>query len=225
MSVCGIVVAAGKGTRMGTGFNKVYMPLLGKCILWHTIKAMYDSRIFDELVIVTGSDDITKCKEISSEFNIPVKVCEGGATRQESVMRGLAASECDMAAVHDGARALVLPDIIRAAVFAAQKYGAAAVGVIPKDTVKLSKKGFISSTVRRENAVLIQTPQVFSRLALFEEHIRAEKDGFIATDDCMIMERAGVQIKITEGSYENIKITTPEDIFVAERILTERSKN
>lgn len=223
MTVSGIIVAAGTGSRMGAGMNKVYMPLAGKCVLWHTIKAFCDSGAVDELVVVTGRDDIERCRKLLSEFDVKHSVTEGGATRQESVMCGLSVASGDYAAVHDGARALITTEMIANVISSANKYGAAAPGVQPKDTIKtVDSKGFIVGTIERNKAYQIQTPQVFKRSELIEAHRNAAANGFAATDDCMIMERYGVKIKITEGSYDNIKLTTPEDIYTAERILSER---
>lgn len=224
MSVSGIIVAAGTGSRMGAGMNKVYMPLSGRCVLWYTVKAFCESGAADELVIVTGAEDMQKCRELAGEFHIPCKIVQGGATRQESVYNGLKAAVCDYAAVHDGARALVTPEQVRTVIAAAKEHGAAALGVQPKDTIKTAdENGFIERTVMRDRAYLIQTPQVFVRTELIKAHEAAKAQGIAATDDCMLMERAGARIKIVGGSYENIKLTTPEDIYTAERILKNRS--
>ena len=223
MSVSGIIVAAGTGSRMGAGINKVYMPVADKCVLWYTVNAFYKSCAVDELVIVTGAEDIQKCRNLTEKFDIECKITEGGATRQDSVLNGLKAAGYDYAAVHDGARALITPEEVKNVINAAKEYGAAALGVRPKDTVKTSDSdGFIHKTVLRESAYLIQTPQVFLRKDLIKAHEAAKFDGFSATDDCMLMERMGIKIKIVEGNYENIKLTTPEDMYTAERILKKR---
>ncbi len=223
MNISAVIVAAGSGSRMGAGFNKVYMPLLGKSVLYYTIKATAESGVFSDLVIVTGKEDFDKAERIAGEFDLEYKVVEGGRTRQQSVLNGITAAKGEMVAVHDGARALITPKLLKEVCDEAVKYGAATLGVSPKDTLKLAdEKGFIKETVQRENAYQIQTPQVFFKEVLINAHKKALADGFSATDDCMIMEREGVKIKLFEGSYENIKLTTPEDIFTAERILKER---
>ncbi len=225
MKISAVLVAAGSGSRMGAGFNKVYMPLLGKSVLYHTVEAVFKSGIFSDIVVVTGREDFDRAEKILSEFDIDYNIVEGGSTRQSSVLNGIQAAKGDLVAVHDGARALITPELLKEACDAAVKYGAAALGVPPKDTLKIAdENGFIAGTVARETAYQIQTPQVFERAALAEAHKRAISDSFQATDDCMIMEREGVKIKLVEGSYENIKLTTPEDIFTAERILKERGK-
>ncbi len=223
MKISAVIVAAGSGRRMGAGINKVYMPLGDKCVLWYTLKAFADSGVVDEIVIVTGAEDMIKAAEIASDFSLPFRVVEGGKERQNSVLNGITAAEGDMVAVHDGARALISPELIKAVVTDAEKYGAASLGVAPKDTVKTADKdGFIAETIDRNSAYLIQTPQVFDRKALIKAHEQAIADGFAATDDCVVMERAGVKVKIVNSSYENIKLTTPEDIYTAERILKEK---
>ncbi len=223
MRISAVIVAAGSGKRMGAGMNKVYMPLDDKCVLWYTIKAFADSCAADEIVIVTGSDDMIKAAEVAALFELPFTVVEGGKERQNSVLNGITAACGDIVAVHDGARAMITPELIRSVIEAAKECGAAALGVSPKDTIKTADNdGFISGTVERNSAYLIQTPQVFKRDELIKAHEQAMEDGFFATDDCAVMERTGVKIKIIEGSYENIKLTTPEDIFTAERILKER---
>lgn len=225
MDTSAIVVAAGTGSRMGAGMNKVYMPLGDKCVLWHTVAAICKSGAADEIVVVTGAEDFDRCRAILKEFDIPSKIVEGGATRQQSVMNGLSVARGCFAAVHDGARALITPEQFAAVVADAKKYGAASLGVPPKDTIKTAdENGIITGTVARQSAYLIQTPQVFLRADLLDAHNRAMADGYTVTDDCMLMEREGVKIKITEGSYENIKLTTPEDIFTAEKILEARGK-
>lgn len=223
MKVYGIIVAAGTGSRMGAGMNKVYMPLGGKCVLWHTINAFCRSGAVDGLVIVTGNGDMERCREICSGFSLPVEITQGGDTRQQSVMNGLLCAGSGLAAVHDGARALITPEEIRAVIAAAREYGAAALGVTPKDTIKTADaEGFITGTVDRSSSYLIQTPQVFDCDRLLAAHKKAAADGFCVTDDCMVMEHAGEKIRIVVSGYENIKLTTPEDIYTAERILKQR---
>lgn len=223
MKISAVIVAAGTGSRMGAGYNKVYMPLLGEPVLRHTLKAFAKSGICDEVIIVTGSEDFDRAKAAAEGLGIEYKITEGGATRQQSVMNGIMAATGGLVAVHDGARALITPGLIKEVISEAARCGAAALGVMAKDTIKVSDKdGFITATVERNSAYQIQTPQVFERETLIKAHERAVEEGFVATDDCAVMERAGVRIKIVNGSYENIKLTTAEDIFTAEGILKGR---
>lgn len=228
MKINGVIVAAGSGSRMGAGMNKVYMELEGEAVLKHTVNAMAKSGCFDKLVIVTGLDDIERCSILLSDIDIDIDytVCPGGETRQESVYLGLLASGgCDYVAIHDGARALVEEDIIKNTIEAAIEYGAAAPGVHPKDTLKaVDENGLIEGTIDRELVYNIQTPQVFRYEDIVEAHEAAMGEGISVTDDCMLMECMGKTIKITEGSYDNIKLTTPEDMYIAKLILERRGE-
>lgn len=225
MTISAVIAAGGRGTRMGAGFNKVFMKLSGTEILLHTMRAFDESPFVDEIIVVTGAEDIKKVRTLASENSIKKLVCvtEGGSTRRASVYNGILKARGSIIAVHDGARCLISQHEIRDVIRDCEKYGAAAVGVICKDTLKTAdKEGFISGTVDRSQTYQIQTPQVFKRDIILNAHEAAVKDGFEPTDDCALAERMGVRIKITPGSYDNIKITTPEDVPVAERILNRR---
>lgn len=225
MTVSAVIAAGGRGTRMGAGFNKVFMELNGKEILLHTIRAFDESPFVDEIIVVTGAEDIERVQNLAKEHNIKKLVCvtEGGSTRRASVYNGIIRASGDMIAVHDGARCLISVQEIEDVIRDCEKYGAAAVGVISKDTLKSADDdGFIIGTIDRSRTYQIQTPQVFMRDVLLDAHEAAIRDGFEPTDDCALAERMGIRIKITAGSYDNIKITTPEDIPVAERILSRR---
>jgi len=189
--------------------------------LEHTVSVFESAYIIDEIIVVTNDD--TECKKLLSGFKKVAGIVAGGATRQESVKNGLMSADGDIAVIHDGARALILEKEITAAVEAAKKYGAAAVGVKSKDTLKKADKdGFILKTVDRESIYNIQTPQVFIMSDIRRMHRLAEDGNF--TDDCSLAESFGTRIKIVDGSYDNIKITTPDDLEIAEKILKNRSK-
>lgn len=227
MKVSAVIAAGGRGTRMGAGFNKVFMKLDGAEILLHTIRTFDESPFVDEIIAVTGTEDIEKVRELARKHKIKKLVCvtEGGATRRASVYNGIKQASGDIIAVHDGARCLISQKEIEDVITDCEKYGAAAVGVICKDTLKSADEdGFISGTIDRSRTYQIQTPQVFKRDLILNAHKAAERDGFEPTDDCALIEREGGKIKITPGSYDNIKITTPEDISVAERILERKSE-
>lgn len=219
MKISAVIVAAGKGTRMGADKNKVFLTLMGRTILEHTVDVFEKAQIIDEIVVVTN--DTEECQKLLSGCKKVAAVVCGGATRQESVKNGLMSASGDYAVIHDGARALIRENEIEAAIDAAIKYGASAVGVKSKDTLKKAdEKGFILKTVDREYIYNIQTPQVFKLEEIKRMHIMAEDAGF--TDDCALAESFGVRIKIVEGSYDNIKITTPDDLEIAEKILRNR---
>lgn len=219
--VTGIIVAAGRGTRMGAAENKVFLKIYDKTILEYTTEAFLKCADIDEIVIVTGSRDVKRCCGMFKNVGKPVKVVSGGETRQQSVCNGIMAADGDIAAIHDGARALITPQLISQAVGACRQFGAAALGVMSKDTVKLAdKEGFIERTLDRSYTYQIQTPQVFECDIIKKAH--KENMTGLATDDCALVETMGIAVKIVEGSYENIKITTPEDMLVAEAILKQR---
>lgn len=220
-----VIAAGGKGTRMGAGFNKVFMKLCGDEILLHTMRTFNESPLVDEIIVVTGADDIDRVRTLGTENNINKLsvVTEGGDTRRASVYNGICRAKGDIIAIHDGARCLISHKEIEAVIGDCIKYGAAAVGVPCKDTLKAADEdGFIAGTIDRSRTYQIQTPQVFKRDIIADAHKKAIEEGFEPTDDCALLERYGGRIKITEGSYDNIKLTTPEDIAVAERILGSR---
>ena len=216
--ISAVIVAAGKGTRMGAGMNKAYLPLCGKTVIENTLLPFSESAQIDEIIVVT--DDVEKCRRIVGGIPKVKAVLLGGETRRDSVRIGLEAASGEFAAIHDGARALVTCGEIEKVVAAAKEYGAAALGVKCKDTLKISDSdGFIIGTQDRERLYQIQTPQVFKTAEILRMHEEAVGE---FTDDCAVMESFGGRIKLVEGSYENIKLTTPEDILTAEKILEKR---
>lgn len=224
MKVTVIIAAGGKGTRIGAGKNKVFLKLLDKEVLYYTISAFENNKNIDDIIVVTAEADIGDCEKLINRYNFTkiAKIIKGGKTRQESVIKGLRECDGDIVLIHDGARAFVTDSEIDNTLSDCIKYGAAAVGVKCKDTLKISSGGFIKETVDRENTYLIQTPQAFQRKEILSLHEKAFAEGLEATDDCMIAEHYGVKIKISEGSYDNIKLTTPEDMIIGESILKER---
>ena len=211
-----IITAAGSGTRMNT--DKMLMPILGKSVISHTVEVFTNCGFFDEIIVLASKDNIDKMKALFE--NTPVIVAEGGATRGESVVRGLKKAKSKFVLIHDGARPLITKDIIEKTAEECIISGCAAVGVTPKDTVKTASDSFITDTVPRESCILIQTPQGFKKDELMKAY---EKHGTAETDDCGVMEKMGAKIKIVTGSYENLKLTTPEDVLTAERILKKRN--
>ena len=225
--VSAVIAAGGEGKRMGAGENKVFMKLAGKEILLHTVEAFNNNPDIDEIVIVTGDGEYMRVTELVMQAELSGKmraVTTGGATRRESVYNGIKFTTGDIILIHDAARCLITQEEISAAVKAVNEYGAAAVGVTCKDTLKSADEdGFITGTIDREKTFLIQTPQAFKRDIIVPAHEWAEKNNIEATDDCALVEQTGGRIKIVTGRYDNIKITTPDDIGVAEKILEKRA--
>lgn len=201
------------------GKNKVFLPLNGKPIITYSVETIKKSGI-DDIVVVTSKDDIDFCSnEILKGYE--VRYVEGGAERQISVYNGLIAikeTNCDLVLIHDGARPFVTESIIRESIKAAIEHGAAAVGVKVKDTIKVVKDGFILHTPPRESLWAVQTPQVFRYDLILKAHQKAIEDNFLSTDDTVLVERMGIKVRMIEGAYRNIKITTPEDIYIAEAL-------
>lgn len=221
-----VVVAAGRGRRMGAGENKVFLPLAGRAVLAHTLAAFERCARVEEIVVVAAADEIARVETLARDERIGklVRVVQGGAERQISVAEGLAALGSEGALVHDAARPLVTPELIEACCAAAERTGAAAAAVPVKDTIKVAEGGMIVSTPDRSSLLAVQTPQAFGRLALLDAHRQAREAGVAATDDAMLFERLGLPVAAVPGHESNLKITTPEDLLVAELILGRRRR-
>ena len=213
-----IVAAGGSGSRMGADKNKLLLEIDDVPVLCYTLMALQNSESISEIIISAREEDIIEIAHIAEEASITKlkTIVKGGKTRTESVLA--AAKEidekCDLVMVHDGARPFVTDEIISDTVKAAEEYGAAACGVKPKCTLKSIENEFITDTVDREKTVEIQTPQVFSKELFLKMY--SDEGVTDATDDCALAERFGAKIYVTQGSYKNIKITTPEDMEIAE---------
>lgn len=267
MKTTAIVLAAGQGKRMGSDVAKQYLLLGGKPVLYYTLKNFEDSAV-DEIVLVTGKDQIEYCKKEIVEaygFQKVAKIVAGGKERYHSVALGLEAvgrsdaadmtaeqnaapkaaehnaigynttpgiepdsTVCDYVLIHDGARPFVTPEMIGRGMEAVKKYDACVLGMPVKDTIKIiDEDGFAVDTPKRETVWQVQTPQIFAFPLIksaYEKLIAEEQNlleqGITVTDDAMVMELfSGKRVKLIEGSYENIKITTPEDLKIAESFL------
>ncbi|MBO6016033.1 MAG: 2-C-methyl-D-erythritol 4-phosphate cytidylyltransferase [Lachnospiraceae bacterium] len=233
MKTCAIVLAAGQGKRMKADVAKQYLLLEGKPVLFYPLHAFEESRI-DEIVLVVGRGEEEYCRrEIVEKYGfqkVKAVVC-GGAMRYHSVAEGIrACSPCDVVLVHDGARPFVTQEIIDRAVEGAIKWKACIVGMPVKDTIKLvSSDRYIESSPNRDLVWLVQTPQAFAYDLIapaYEKLIDSEaeviENGVNITDDAMVVAYfTGQKVKIVEGSYQNIKITTPEDLQIAEIFVQE----
>lgn len=216
-----IVLAAGSGKRMNSKVHKQYLIIQDRPVLYYSLKAFEDSAV-DEIVLVVGKGEEKFCrKEIVDKYGISkVKaIVEGGKERYHSVFEGLKqTSDADYVLIHDGARLFVNQDIIRRCMQEVQKYQACVVGMPVKDTIKIAdEEGYAKQTPDRKNVWMIQTPQTFSYALIYEayEEMLKTEDTAI-TDDAMVLERIkGKKSKLIEGSYRNIKITTPEDLLIA----------
>lgn len=228
MKVAAIIVAAGQGKRMGEKMPKQYLMLGGKPVLYYTLRRFLEMNLCKEIVLVVRKQDYKYCqKNIIEKYHLPsIRLVEGGKERQDSVSQGLAhIVPCDYVIVHDGVRCLITSNVIDRTLAAAKKYGAAIAAVPVKDTIKQDNgRGFAQKTVSRSGLWLVQTPQIFRYELLQQAYLQANQDKFYGTDDAMLVERMGIPVKIAQGEEENIKITTPLDLQVAEMILARRKK-
>ena len=226
-AVCAVIVAAGSSRRMG-GENKLMLSFGGQPVLAHTLCAFQKCPAVRDIVLVCREEDIVPYSELAQAFGVDKlrTVTRGGDTRTASVLAGVSASPEDavLVAVHDGARPLVSEAVITEAVTAAAEHGAAAPVVPVKDSIKRIENGVIAADVPRDTLAAVQTPQVFRRELLLRALHQAAQSGRTYTDDCAAVEAIGQTVRATHGSYENIKITTPEDIAVAEAFLDEEDE-
>lgn len=226
--VSAVIVAAGSGSRMNSETTKQFMRINGIPVIIHTLLAFENSEYIDEIVIVAREDELSAYPALLKEYGITkvTSVVKGGATRQASVALGVEAisPKSDFIAIHDGARPLITPSQIKAVILSAYKFKAASAASVSKDTPKMiSEHKFIEKSVDRDKLWLMQTPQVFYadlyRAALYY----AYEKKFESTDDTAIAEFAGFPVKVVDCGYDNIKITTPIDLKLAELIINERN--
>lgn len=220
----GLIVAAGKGKRMGSEISKQFLTLKGKPLLYYTIKAFSQCEQIHSIVLVLSKEEMDFArKEIVEKYDFKKvsALVEGGKERQESVYNGLKAiNNCNIVIIHDGARPFVSSDIIETGISYAEKFGASACGVKPKDTIKVvDTEGFSVATPDRNSLMAVQTPQCFKFDLIMESHNKASREKYPATDDTMIVENYGHRVYLYEGDYTNIKVTTPEDMLLGEEIL------
>ncbi len=241
MKTTAIILAAGQGKRMGSDVAKQFLLLSGRPVLYYTLKNFEESMV-DEIILVTGEGQEEYCqKEIVDAYGFSKvkKIVTGGKERYHSVAKGLDAISDDIKVrpdmregsyvlIHDGARPFATPEMIERGILAVQKYDACVLGMPVKDTIKISDdEGFAADTPKRSLVWQVQTPQIFECSLIKEAYkellLREEKlleKGIAITDDAMVVELlSGKRVKLVEGSYHNIKLTTPEDLKIAEALL------
>lgn len=224
-----IIMAAGKGKRMQTAVSKQFLPVCGKEILAWTVDVFEKSPLVDTILLMASADGKEDVQHLWDSYGWKkvAAVLEGGKERQNSVANGLAAvgEETDIVLIHDGVRPFVTEEMIADSIVAAQAYGGAVIGVPAKDTIKVcSADGLAVETPDRSTLWQIQTPQTFQRDLIVNAYEKADRDGFLGTDDASVAEFAGHQVKVVMGSYRNIKITTKEDLVIAEAFFKEDLK-
>lgn len=221
-----VVPAAGSSTRMGQ--DKLLLPLGEQPVLLHTLRALELCPYITEIVVVTREELIVPIGQLCRDAALEKvrKVIVGGATRSHSVLAGLGelSQDAELAAIHDGARPLVSQAVLEAVIRRASECGAAAPAVPVKDTVKRARDGLVTATLDRAELRAVQTPQVFQVDLIKTALQKALEDGAELTDDCAAVERLGIGVALTEGDYCNLKLTTPEDLTVAEALLAWREE-
>ncbi|WAA09455.1 2-C-methyl-D-erythritol 4-phosphate cytidylyltransferase [Fervidibacillus albus] len=221
-----IIPAAGMGKRMGYGKNKLFIPIRHTPIIVHTLAIFEKDEWCKEIILVINEKEREEIESLIQSYEITKvsKIINGGSERQQSVYAGLKTVNGDeeIVLIHDGARPMVNIAHIRKLVQEASLKGAAVLGVPVKDTIKKVKDGIVMETIDRATLWSIQTPQAFRASVIKTAHESAEKDRFLGTDDASLVERIGQNVIIIEGDYENIKITTKEDLFFAESLLSKR---
>lgn len=225
VAVSVVIPAAGSGKRMGGGTAKQFLPLRGEPVLVHTVRLFSSSPLVDEIVIAAG--DVESTQALVGSMPKVTYVVQGGAERQDSVWAGLQVvhSRPRVICVHDAVRPLLPESVLHDVLVSAADYQAQVVAVPAKDTIKVgSPDGFVASTPDRSTLWSVQTPQVFWAETLLPAYRKAMADGFYATDCSLLVERMGVPVHIHPGSYENLKLTTPEDFIQAEAILSRRAQ-
>lgn len=226
--VTALIPAAGVGRRMGKRTAKQFLFLGDKPMLAHTLLAFQRAPEVDEVIPILSQEDMESClKDIIEHYHLTkVKtLVVGGRERQDSVYNGLKKMEKDteVVVVHDGVRPFVTQEMIRETVGHARKGECVVVGVPVKDTVKeVDADGIVKRTLERSRLWAVQTPQAFPAKVLLRAYEDSYKKKYCGTDDSMLAERLGIKVRVIMGSYDNIKITTPEDLVIAEEILRRR---
>ena len=221
-----VIVAAGKGKRMGTEISKQFLPLRGKEILAHTVEKFEHAENIRDIVLVTGQDSLQDVQDMAQEYGWQkiISVVAGGKERQDSVWNGLLAvsEDTEIVLIHDGVRPFVTEDILNLSIETAVEMGGCVAGVPAKDTIKVCNSENISvDTPDRSTLWQIQTPQTFQKERIVKAYKQAKDAGFIGTDDASLAENSGYSVKVIMGSYRNIKITTQEDLLIGEAFLKE----
>lgn len=216
-----IVPAAGRSVRMGE--DKLFLPLGEVPVILRTLRTLESSAYITEIIIATREELIVPLGQLCKEAALTkvTKIVVGGETRSASVLAGIREADpaSELIAIHDGDRPLVTVEIVNAAIEKAAERGAAAPAVPVKDTIKRAANGMVAGTLDRSELYAVQTPQVFEHGLILGALEKAVTEGAELTDDCSAVERIGMPVCLTEGSYDNIKLTTPEDLAVAEAIL------
>jgi 2-C-methyl-D-erythritol 4-phosphate cytidylyltransferase len=220
-----IIPAAGQGKRMGAGKNKVLLELNNIPVLIHTLKVFDEDELCNGIILAVNPLDTAEFKSLINKYKVKkvLDLVPGGKERQDSIYNALKTVKNDgIILVHDAARPFILKEQIHRLLDTAQETGAAIIGVPAKDTMKTVRDQMVMATVERSSLWAVQTPQAFRFSVLYKAYEQAEQEQFIGTDDSSLVERVSYPVTMVEGDYDNIKLTTKEDLFFAEAILKKR---
>ncbi len=224
-SICSVIVPAAGSARRMEGLDKILLELGGMPILARTLKALNQSSLVHEIIIVTREDLMVDLGKLCKNYDIDkaTKIMVGGSERSDSVLAGVreVREDANIIAIHDGARPFLTESLLETVLKEGGRTGAAAPAVPVTDTIKRVRGGLVKKTLRREELWAVQTPQVFEANLIKTALEQAVSEGVPMTDDCLAVERLGMKVTLTKGSYQNIKITTPLDLRLAEAILQE----
>lgn len=220
-----VIAAAGQGRRMGSPEKKQFIELHGKPVLYHSVQLFSQLPGIQEIVVVTSAGDMDRTRELLSGLG-PITIVPGGAERQQSVFLGLMAlKNVENVLIHDAARPFTSKELIVKIMEKTLEAGAVIPAVPVKDTIKtVNEEGQVLSTPSRQSLWAVQTPQAFRLSTIIEAHQRAELEGFLGSDDAVLLERLGKSVHIVVGEYTNIKLTTVEDLRAADWIIKEKGR-
>lgn len=223
-----VIPAAGKGKRMGAAISKQFLDLCGEPVLIRTLRVFLDHPAISRMVLAVHRDEETSVSQLLDEYRLPrekVRITAGGPERQDSVYRALQELETEWVLVHDAVRPFVTHEQISELLVQAKRVGAAVLAVPVKDTIKeVTPDLDVTGTLERSRLWTVQTPQVFRRSLLVQAHEEGRRKGLAATDDAMLVEAMGTPVRVVKGDYSNFKLTTPEDMILAEAIWKMRSR-
>lgn len=219
--VTAIILVAGNSTRYGINKNKNFELINNKPVLAYSLKAFNQNQYIDEIIVAVREEDKSKVEDVikNEQINKKILICLGGKTRKESVYNSIKNTASDIVIIHDGARPMIKQNYISKCIESMEEFKGVTIGVKSKDTIKIAdSNGIIKESTNRENTWIIQTPQCFDRKILLKLHEKYGDEGI--TDDCMLLEKSKYKVKILEGDYTNIKITTREDLDVVTEFQT-----
>ena len=211
-TVTGVLLLAGSSTRYNKGLNKNLDRIDDNLVIKYSLDIFVNNKYIDNIILVIREEDLDELIEnVNLDCKKNIQLVKGGKTRQESVYNALQLVDSDIVIIHDGARPLIKDEYINKCIETMDNYDACTIAVKAKDTIKISNnRGEVVNTTNRDNTWLVQTPQCFKTDILYEAHRKYK--GMVMTDDCLLVEKEGIKVKLIEGDYSNIKITTPEDI-------------